>query len=118
MPSIPITEQPSSCLTTPRPPYCLSHREPHRKKIAEFLDLFLQPTLSSIPSFVKDTGNFLYILQNLGPLPNDTLLVMFDVALLYTNIPLAEAERSVARMLLQSRPQNATPSNPRSHVSF
>ena len=53
----------------------------------------------------------LYILQNLGPLPHDTLLVTYDVASLYTNIPLAEAERSVARMLVQARPHDTTPSN-------
>ena len=81
------------------------------EKISEFLDFFLQPSLSSIPSYVKDTGHFLYILQNLGPFPEDTLLVTYDVASLYTNIPLTEAERSVARMLIQSRPHNATPSN-------
>ena len=28
------------------------------EKISEFLDFFLQPLLSSIPSFVKDTGHF------------------------------------------------------------
>ena len=81
------------------------------EKISKFLDFFLQPSLSSIPYYVKDTGHFLYILQNLGPFPEDTLLVTYDVASLYTNIPLAEAERSVARMLIQSQPHNATPSN-------
>ena len=81
------------------------------EKISEFLDFFLQPTLSSIPSYVKDTGHFLYILQNLGPFSKDTLLVTYDVASLYTNIPLTEAERSVACTLIFSRPPNAKPSN-------
>ena len=81
------------------------------EKISEFLDFFLQPLLTSIPSFIKDTGHFLYILQNLGPLPEGSLLVTYDVTSLYTNIPLVEAERAVARMLLQSRPHATSPSN-------
>ena len=72
---------------------------------------FLQPFLTSIPSFIKDTGHFLYILQNLGPLPAGSLLVTYDVTSLYTNIPLVEAERAVARMLLQARPHATSPSN-------
>ena len=35
----------------------------------------------------------------------------YDVTSLYTNIPLHEAERAVARMLLQSRPHAEAPSN-------
>ena len=81
------------------------------EKISEFLDFFLQPLLTSIPSYVKDTGHFLYLLQSIGPLPHGTLLVTYDVTSLYTNIPLHEAERAVARMLLQSRPHAEAPSN-------
>ena len=51
MPSIPITEQPSSCLTTPRPPYCLSHREPHRKKTRR-ISRFVLTTFTIIHSFL------------------------------------------------------------------
>ena len=81
------------------------------EKISEFLDFFLQPLLMSIPSYIKDTGHFLHILQQLGPLPQGTLLVTYDVTSLYTNIPPAEAERAVARMLIQARPHARSPSN-------
>ena len=64
-----------------------------------------------IPSYIKDTGHFLYILQHLGPLPQGTLLVTYDVTSLYTNIPLAEAEQAVARMLILARPHACPPSN-------
>ena len=56
-------------------------------------------------------GIFLYIPQNLGPLPENTPLVTYDVASLYNNNLLAEAGRSVPRTLIQTRPHNATPSN-------
>ena len=54
------------------------------EKISEFLDFFLQSSLPSIPSHVKDSGHFLYILQNLRPLPENTPLVTYGVASLYT----------------------------------
>jgi len=81
------------------------------EKISEFLDFFLQPYLCTIPSYIKDTGHFLYLLQQIDNLPANTLLVTYDVTSLYTNIPLAEAERAVARMLIRSRTNTTSPSN-------
>ena len=54
------------------------------EKISEFLDHFLQPFLADMPSFVKDTGHFLYILSKLGPLPQNIILVTLDVTLPFT----------------------------------
>ena len=81
---------------------------PTEKNLRPF---FLQPLLMSISSYIEDTGHFLYILQHSRPLPQGTLLVTCDVTSLYTNIPLAEAERAVAHMLIQARPHARSPSN-------
>ena len=62
------------------------------EKNSHFLDLFLQTLLTSIPSFIKHIGHFLYTHQNLGPLADGSLLVTYDVTSLYTNIPLVDAE--------------------------
>ena len=43
--------------------------------------------VKDIPSYIKDTTDFLYKIQSLGQLPDDTLLVTLDVSSLYTNIP-------------------------------
>lgn len=81
------------------------------EKISEFVDFFLQPLLCSIPSYVKDTGHFVHLINKLGPLPENTILVTLDVTSLYTNIPLPEAERAVARALTRARPGASKPSN-------
>ena len=81
------------------------------EKISEFLDFFLQPYLVTIPSYVKDTGHFLHLINNLGILPKNTILVTYDVTSLYTNIPLPEAERAIARVLLRNRPSATAPTN-------
>ena len=81
------------------------------EKISEFLDHFLQPFLADTPSFVKDTGHFLYILSKLGPLPQNTILVTLDVTSLYTNVPLLQAKQAVGRVLNRTRPGANEPSN-------
>ena len=47
----------------------------------------LKPLVQTLPSYIKDTTHFLLQLQNLGPLPDNALLVTLDVSSLYTNIP-------------------------------
>ena len=81
------------------------------EKISEFLDHFLQPFLADMPSFVKDTGHFLYILSKLGLLPQNTILVTLDVTSLYTNVPLLQAKQAVGRVLNRTRPGATEPSN-------
>ena len=57
------------------------------ERISEFIDYHLKPLVQNLPSFIKDTTHFLLQLQELGPVPDDTLLVTLDVSPLYTNIP-------------------------------
>ncbi|XP_048575670.1 uncharacterized protein LOC125557291 [Nematostella vectensis] len=57
------------------------------ERISEFVDYYLQPLVSKLPSYVKDTNHFLNILLTLSNLPTDSLLVTLDVSSLYTNIP-------------------------------
>ena len=57
------------------------------EKISEFVDLHLQPHVNSLPSYLKDTTDYLRKLQESGPIPPETLLVSLDVTSLYTNIP-------------------------------
>ena len=79
------------------------------ERISQFLDHFLQPCLTAIKSYVKDTGHFIFLLEKLGILQNLTLLVTFDVTSLYTNVPLEEARRAVGRALLHSRQAGELP---------
>ena len=54
------------------------------EKISSFVDHFLQPLVTKLPSYIWD---FLNKLQRMPTLPPGSLLVTLDVSSLYTNIP-------------------------------
>ena len=56
----------------------------HTNTISKYTDFHLQPIVRDIPSYVRDTTDFLQKLKNI---PNDSLLVTLDVKSLYTNTP-------------------------------
>ncbi|XP_048765266.2 uncharacterized protein LOC125673022 [Ostrea edulis] len=55
-------------------------------KIFEFIDLHLRQHVEDLPSYLKDTTDYLNKTPSSG-LPDHTLLVTMDVSSLYTNIP-------------------------------
>ena len=81
------------------------------EKISEFLDFFLQPFPVTIPSYIKDTTHFLTMVNEIQTVPPGCLLATLDVVSLYTNIPLEDARRAVARALSRIRPRACNPSN-------
>ena len=61
-----------------------------------------------LPSYIKDTTHFLLRLQNLGPLPDNAILVTLDVSSLYTNIPHKEGIEA-CRHFLNTRQNKSLP---------
>ena len=57
------------------------------ERISRFIDHHLQPLVHKLPSYVKDTNDFLNKLLTIGKLPSNSLLVILDVSSLYNNIP-------------------------------
>ena len=57
------------------------------KKISAFVDHHLCPLVQAIPSYIKDTSDFVLKVKSLTNLPSKILLVTPDVSSLYTNIP-------------------------------
>ena len=55
--------------------------------LSEIVDHFLQPFIPGIPSYIKDTDDFLRKIRAQGPLPPGSLLVTIDVTALYPSIP-------------------------------
>ena len=55
--------------------------------VSAFVDKELQPLLANIPSYIKDTTDFLNKLSRFNNLPDNTILVTLDVTALYSNIP-------------------------------
>ncbi|KAJ8026397.1 hypothetical protein HOLleu_34224 [Holothuria leucospilota] len=64
--------------------------------ISELVDWFIQPLVSSIPSYVKDTNDFLVKIRALGPLAPNSLLVTVDVSALYPSIPHKDGIRNLS----------------------
>ena len=58
----------------------------HTSEISRFADHDLQPLLIEIPSYIKNTNDFLNKINNLT-FPEKSFLVTIDVKFLYTNIP-------------------------------
>ena len=56
------------------------------EKISAYLDHWLQPLAKSLPSYIKDTKEFVKYIES-TKLPKDCILCTLDVSSLYTNIP-------------------------------
>ena len=54
--------------------------------MSHFVDHHLQPLAREMPSYVKDTNDFINKI-NKFPVPPNSLLVTMDVKTLYTSIP-------------------------------
>ena len=78
----------------------------HTKTISKYVDFHLQPIVTNIPSYVKDTTDFFQKLDSVKNVPNDCLLVTLDVKSLYTNIPNDEGIKP-AREAYDNHPNKA-----------
>ena len=57
------------------------------EKISAFVDHHLKPLVTSVPSYIKDTNDFLRKLIDIGTIPKEAILVTIDVVGLYPHIP-------------------------------
>ena len=72
------------------------------ERLSHFVEYHLQPLVHKLPSFVKDTNDFLNKLLTIGNLPANSLLVTLDVSSLYTNIPHNEGIKACDHFLCTS----------------
>ena len=68
----------------------------HTSEISRFFNHHLQPLVREIPSYIKDTNDFINKINNFAVPPN-SLLVTMDVQSLYTSIPKNEGIASVKK---------------------
>jgi len=59
----------------------------YTENLSKFIDSILQPLMKSLPSYIKDTTDFIKKLKSIPQLSDSSLLVSLDVTSLYTNIP-------------------------------
>ena len=69
----------------------------HTANISKYVDYHLQPIVKQIPSYVKDTNDFINKINAVKSVPKNSYLVTMDVRSLYTNIPNAEGMSAVKR---------------------
>ena len=75
------------------------------EKISAFVDSILRPLVVTLPSFVKDTTDFLLKIQHVKVQPHHCLLTI-DVSSLYTNIPHIEGLKACRDTLLSRMRDN------------
>jgi hypothetical protein len=71
--------------------------------LARYVDHHLQPLAEKLPSYVKDTGDFLRKIERTRKVRPNSILVTMDVASLFTNIPHKEGVNAVAHALEQRK---------------
>ena len=76
--------------------------------ISSFVDHHLKPSATALDSHIRDSGDFLQKLQDIGPVSDKDLLVTFDVESLYTNIPHEGALEAIEHFL-EKRPSENLP---------
>ena len=77
----------------------------HSTKISRYVIYHLQPLLKQIPSYIKDSTDFINRIKGLK-IPKQSLLVTLDVKSLYTNIPNYEGIKTTRE--LHEKYQNKT----------
>lgn len=57
------------------------------ENVSAFIDSILKPHMESLPSYIRDTTDFINRIRQLPQLSKDSFLVTLDVSSLYSNIP-------------------------------
>jgi hypothetical protein len=79
------------------------------EKISAFVDLHIKQIAQSVPSYLRDTTDFLRKLRCLQDIPTDALLVTADVTSLYPSIPKAQGLTALRDALeMRERPEVPT----------
>ena len=69
------------------------------EKVSEFLDHHLKPVMQNGWSYIKDSGDFLKKIRNVGNIPENAILGTADVVGLYPNIPHNAGLKALTNML-------------------
>ena len=88
----------------------VSANECPSERISQFVDHFIQPLVTKIPSYLRDSSHLINILGN-SKISNDAILCTLDVTSLYTNIPNDEGINAVGNTLFRNRDPSENPTN-------
>ena len=71
--------------------------------LSEIVDHFLQPYMTTIPSYLKDTDDFIRKIRAIPSIPPGALLVTIDVVALYPSIPHNDGLSALRQFLSEQR---------------
>lgn len=54
--------------------------------LSQYVDFFIKPYIQSLPSYIRDSTDFVNKISELHDLPDMSLLLTLDITSLYTNI--------------------------------
>lgn len=57
------------------------------EKISAFVDYFLQPLVTALPSYTRDSMDFIEVIRSIDQIEDSFILVTMDIESLYTNVP-------------------------------
>lgn len=57
------------------------------EKISAFVDYFLQPLVTALPSYTRDSMDFIEVIKSIDQIEDSFILVTMDIESLYTNVP-------------------------------
>ena len=77
----------------------ISNNSTATENISAFLDYHLKPLVIKVPHVLEDTRDFLTQITEIKDLPEDALLVSFDVVELYLHIPHEESIEIIKEFL-------------------
>ena len=81
----------------------------HTEKISAYVDEFLKPIAERLPSYIRDTTDFIQRIKFLGKLPVECYLVTLDVSSLYTNIDIDEGLTVVQEEVIKTNRVKPSP---------
>ena len=91
----------------------LSSLNCHTLNISESVDFHLQPKVKKqIPSYMKNTNDFLRKRNAIKSVPDNAYLVSVDVRSLYTSIPNAEGTKTVKASFSKHTSKNVATEKP------
>jgi len=83
------------------------------ENISEYVDIWLQQPMRQLPSFIRDTTDFIQLVEK-TILPEECILATIDVSSLYTNIPHTEGKHTAMKAL--NAIENPDPRQPPAEV--
>lgn len=78
------------------------------ENISKYVDSLLQPFVTALSTYIRDTTDFIQKVEGIL-VPKEAIIVSFDVASLYTNIPLEDAREVVQYYLSQNNDEDRPP---------